>query len=392
MKKITLGVSVYPEQETLEEIDAYLKMASSYGFKKVFTSVFSVPGDKEEVISYFKDFTSIAHKYGMKVSGDCNTDLFKKLGVSENDLSVINEMGMDSVRMDVCYMDDRDVTLINNTYGVGVEMSAGFIQPIDQAIAHGANQENLSVCHNFYPQKYTGADIESTKEINDHWKEKGVRTTIFITSKLPEAHGPWPVHDGLVTIEEHRFMSVADQVRHCIAMDNIDEILFANAFASEQEFQEVDSVMKEVYVTVPVNEKYGSMIAQFLPHGNLKRLPLSVSIEPDVSAIEKDILYYPTHAVAEYIHFMIRSRWTRIIYHGIAIPYRPCNKKVFHKGDVLIVNDNLEYYRGEIQICMKDMENDGQRNYIGHICEDALCVLDEVKKNDVFCFVKEEKK
>ena len=42
MEKVMLGVSLYPEQETLEEIDVYLKIASSYGFKKVFTSMFYV--------------------------------------------------------------------------------------------------------------------------------------------------------------------------------------------------------------------------------------------------------------------------------------------------------------------------------------------------------------
>ena len=61
MKKVMLGVSLYPEQETLEEIDAYLKKASTYGFKKVFTSMFSVPGTKEEIIAYFKDFIKIVH-------------------------------------------------------------------------------------------------------------------------------------------------------------------------------------------------------------------------------------------------------------------------------------------------------------------------------------------
>ena len=39
MKKVMLGVSLYPEQEVLEEIDAYLKMASSYGFKTVFLTM-----------------------------------------------------------------------------------------------------------------------------------------------------------------------------------------------------------------------------------------------------------------------------------------------------------------------------------------------------------------
>lgn len=390
MKKITLGVSVYPEQETLEEIDAYLKLASSYGFTKVFTSVFSVPGTKEEVISYFKNFTAIAHKYGMKVCGDCNTDLFAKLGITETDLSVVNEMGIDIVRMDVCYMDERDVTLINNNYSVGVEMSAGFIEPIDKALAGGANPDNIAVCHNFYPQKYTGADIPSIKKINEHWKEKGVRCAIFITSKKPDAHGPWPVHDGLVTIEEHRFMSVGDQVRHCIAMDDVDEILFANAFATEDEFKEVAEVMNQVYVDITVNHDYGEMIAQFLPHGELKRLPLEINLEEGLSDTERQILYYPTHSVSEYIHFMIRSRWTRITCHGIPVPYRKSEQKYFHRGDVLIVNDNLEYYRGEIQICMKDMENDGQRNLVGRIDQNALYILDEMKQGDTFCFLKKE--
>ena len=76
---VRLGVSVYPEQETLKDIDTYLATASKYGFTKVFTSMFSVEGTKEEIISYFKNFTKIAHKYNMEVSGDCNGDFFKKM-------------------------------------------------------------------------------------------------------------------------------------------------------------------------------------------------------------------------------------------------------------------------------------------------------------------------
>ena len=62
---ITLGVSVYPEQESLQQIDEYLKLASSHGFTKVFTSMFSVPGTTEEVADYFRKLTGIAHQYGM---------------------------------------------------------------------------------------------------------------------------------------------------------------------------------------------------------------------------------------------------------------------------------------------------------------------------------------
>ena len=116
VKKPILGVSLYPEQESMEEIENYLTMASRYGFTKIFTSMFSVPGTKEEVFDYFKNFCDLAHKHGMKVSGDCNTAFFKKMGASESDISIFKEMGIDIIRMDLPYFDQRDVTLINNPY------------------------------------------------------------------------------------------------------------------------------------------------------------------------------------------------------------------------------------------------------------------------------------
>ena len=91
-RKVTLGVSVYPEQETIEQIDSYLALASKYGFTKVFTSLFSVDGTKEEVFNYFKGFCDIAHKYGMIVSGDANTEFFKNMDASENDIHIFNSL------------------------------------------------------------------------------------------------------------------------------------------------------------------------------------------------------------------------------------------------------------------------------------------------------------
>ena len=47
---IQLGVSLYPEQETPEEIENYLTLAQKYGFTKVFTSLFSVEGRRNHPI------------------------------------------------------------------------------------------------------------------------------------------------------------------------------------------------------------------------------------------------------------------------------------------------------------------------------------------------------
>lgn len=60
---------------------------------------------------------------------------------------------------------------------------------------------------------------------------------------------------------------------------------------------------------------------------------------------------------------------------------------MFEKGDVLIVNDNCKQYAGEVQICMKPMKNDGQRNLVGHIDPDEMMILDEIGAMDIFGFV-----
>lgn len=59
-----LGLSVYPEQESKEQIEAYLKMGAKYGFDYLFTSIFSVDETKEEIIQYFQGLTKIAHDLG----------------------------------------------------------------------------------------------------------------------------------------------------------------------------------------------------------------------------------------------------------------------------------------------------------------------------------------
>lgn len=85
---------------------------------------------------------------------------------------------------------------------------------------------------------------------------------------------------------------------------------------------------------------------------------------------------------------MIRSRWTRMFYKKNSIPERRINEEYYHRGDVVIVNDNLAHYRGEVQIVLKDMKVDGQRNRIGHIPVTDHILLEEIKAGRSFCFLK----
>ena len=105
--------------------------------------------------------------------------------------------------------------------------------------------------------------------------------------------------------------------------------------------------------------------------------------------LEKEILFnYPSHSdLGDCMNYMLRLRRTRMIYKGKEIPCRPCDKAYYTRGDVVIVNDNLVHYRGEIQIVLKEMKADGQRNLLGHIDENEIFILEHIKAKDVFTFV-----
>ena len=71
-----------------------------------------------------------------------------------------------------------------------------------------------------------------------------------------------------------------------------------------------------------------------------------------------------------------------------SIPHHDCGKKAFTRGDVLVVNDNLKHYRGELEVCLTEIPNDGERNLIATIKEEDLGLLDYIKPGQHFKFIK----
>lgn len=52
-----LGISIYPEKSSSEEIKAYIDQMSKLGFSRIFSCLLSVNKSKEEIIQDFKDIT-----------------------------------------------------------------------------------------------------------------------------------------------------------------------------------------------------------------------------------------------------------------------------------------------------------------------------------------------
>ena len=135
--------------------------------------------------------------------------------------------------------------------------------------------------------------------------------------------------------------------------------------------------------------QFPEMFASLIPHGDLMRIPFKIHLEPGLTDVERTLVFdYPTHNdMGDCLNYVLRSRFTRMIAKGKTIEVRPCDKKVFTRGDVVIVNDNCRYYAGEVQIVLKDMVNDGQRNYVGSIDPSEVVVLNHMGARDTFTFV-----
>lgn len=387
---LELGVSLYPEQETKEEIESYLKLASQNGFTKVFTSLFSIDGTNEEIFNFFKELTDIAHKYQMEIYGDCNAAFITRMGATAKDLSIFKKMGIDTLRLDGTFGDQRDIELINNDLGTKVQLNASEMKYVEDILKEGADSQKITGSYNFYPLRNTGADDQSVLTVNHFFAQRNMKTQIFISSNRHGAHGPWPVSDGLPTIERDRDLPVNLQIRHMIAL-GVDEVIFGNAFATAEEFDEIKNIMKYIYVTTADKENYFAGHERLVPLGKITRLPLTIQLEDNLLDTEKDIIFnYDKHNVGEYNHLMIRSRWPRFVYKEKSVKPRKSDKEFFKRGDVVIINDNIQHYKGELHIVKEDIKNDGSQNLVGCIAKNELFLLDFLSPGKCFTFIIEE--
>lgn len=386
---IRLGISLYPEQESMEEIEQYLALASKYGFTQLFTSLFSVPGKPKEVITYFENLCTVANKYHFNVAIDVHTATLEAYGASYDNLKVFKDIGIDTVRMDLSFGDHRDITLVENEFGLKIQFNAFMADLLEENMRKVKDKSKVIMCYNFYPQRYTGTSVSQMKQVNQVWRHAQIRLAAFITSLSKEAHGPWPVKDGLPTLEKHRDLSVGKQIRELIAL-GIEDIYFGNAFAKESELKEASDVIQAMSEEkIMVDEKSLAAFKEVLPNlGNRKIMLELTSVAHDLTDIEKVIVYgFDKHVdLGDSNEFMLRSRVTRTYYGKKGIPFRKYDKDFFDAGDVVVVNDNLKHYAGELQIVRSEMKNDGQRNYVGKLSEFDQQLSTLIEPGDYFFF------
>lgn len=332
-----------------------MRLAGTYGFKRVFTCLLSVQESREEIISNFTEFCQAAHESGLTVSVDTNPEVFKKLDASPLDVSVFAQMGVDIIRLDGHFGEFEDIEITKNPYNIMIEYNASCTMGLDLMIESGANRSNMCICSNFYPQRNTGMGLKRFQELNSRYQPLGLNNAAFVTSQEKNTHGPWEVYDGLPTLEIHRDLPIDLQVRHLNALGFCNDFMIGNAFASEAELKSMSEV-------------------------NLNKISMKINPAENISKIEKEILTCPYHSSRDDCNErVVRSSLPRVIYKKESIVPRKNDRDVFKKGDVIIVNDNLKHYAGELMIVLTEIKASEEYNYAGHIPEGEQLILDCIK-------------
>ena len=355
-----LGISVYPGRATMDYIKDYISKAFNYGFTRLFTCFMSVDNDGGKIKESFGDIVRYAASLGMEVIADVNPSVFSALNINFRDLEFFHKLGLSGIRLDTGFGGLEESIMTFNPYGLKIEinMSNG-TGHLDSILSHRPNTENLIGCHNFYPHRYTGLSREHFINCSRHFKEKGIRTAAFISSRLA-GFGPWPVSEGLCTLEKHRELPVETQAKDLFNTGLIDDVIIANAFASENELKTLGSLDREL-------------------------LTLSVNLKEGISAVERKIVLEELHfSRGDISEYMIRSTDSRIKYREHSFP--PFNTIPIKRGDILIDNSLYGRYAGELQVALKDMNNSGRTNVVGSISEEEVYLLDYIRPWQKFKF------
>ncbi|MCR8849786.1 MupG family TIM beta-alpha barrel fold protein [Rossellomorea sp. SC111] len=355
-----LGVSIYPNHSTTEKDKEYLALAASFGFTRVFTCLLSVDGDKEGIIANFKETIKFARGKNMEVIADISPRIFKELDISYDDLSFFADLGAHGIRLDLGYTGHEESMMSYNPYDLKIELNmSNATKYIDNIMTYQPNKDQLLGCHNFYPHRYSGLSYPFFIECSQKFKDLGMRTAAFVSS-ADATFGPWPVTEGLPTLEMHRSLPIDVQAKHLFATGLIDDVIISNAYASEREMQ----ILSEL---------------------NTSKLTFTVETHETTTDLEKTIIFEEPHFYrGDVSDYMIRSTQSRVKYRGRE--FAPHNNVDIKRGDIIIENDLYAQYAGELQIALKDMENSGKTNVVGRIREEEVFLLDYLKPWGKFAF------
>lgn len=366
MKKSAIGLSVYPDFQSYDQIQKQLMIASELGYTHVFTSMqlnnLGFDHSESSVEDYRKLFT-LCRKLNIITHVDINLEVFQDLGCSLDNLKPLKNIGVDVLRLDGGFGIDETVQLTLNKEGIVIEdnpiRSKELFKKIRAVIERG-NASAYRMCHNFFPRNETGLDFDETQKLTEEILECGIPCGIFITSQS----SPNDLNrsgQGVCTIEEHRYQMCELAYSELRNTQVYDMILFGDSYPSLRDLKAVSDIASKDYCE------------------------LEVWLDADLEADQRKLLLETIHHNRQDTpQKVIRSTQTR---KKLPIPVR----RVLARPKMTITLDNVlsNRYEGELQITLEDLGVNPVANVAGMVMPTCKRLLQQVKYNQVSFKLKE---
>lgn len=359
-----LGISVYPSDENIEVVLAYIERAARYGFSRIFTCFISAGKTGDDLKQLFSKVLDKANDHQMQVVADVSPEVFEALGLSQDDLQFFKNMGLWGIRLDLGFSGMEEAFMTFHEAGLYVELNmSNGTKYVDNIVSYQANTSRLIGCHNFYPHRFTGLSRAHFLDCSRQFKALGLRTAAFVSSSEAD-HGPWPVNEGFCTLESHRFMPIQTAAKDLWQTGLIDDVIIGNAFASDAELEALGSLNRDL-------------------------LELEIEVMADLDDIERKILLEEPHFNrGDVSDYMIRSTQSRVKYKGHT--FLPKHTEEIQPGDVLIESSLYARYAGELQIAKLAMPNSGKTSIVARICPHERFLIEQIKPWQRFKFVEKK--
>ena len=345
---ILKGLSIYSglKDYTIDENLKYIKLAKEIGIDFFFTSCHI----DEAVLN--EDFFKI-----LKYCKEINMQLV--VDVNKNAYELIKEYKDFIVfRLEYGFSIDEIVWMSHNYDLIELNASCMTKEYLNKLKAHNANMSHIRVSYNFYPKRYTGFDIYKVKELNELYKDYGLKILAYLPSNSNKRP---PLYDGLPSVERHRYLDLNISCYELIAV-GCDGVCIGDAYASKEDIDTLVNISSEYYV-IPI-EVFDNLNNELDVLKDVHRLRIDESPYMKRSSTKRGVKVEPNNTINPILPYMIT-----------------------------IDNALYQRYVGEVGIATKEMENKGFVNVVGNVLNDAKTLVDLIKPSSkiIFKIVNKEK-
>ncbi|MCA1055667.1 MupG family TIM beta-alpha barrel fold protein [Rossellomorea aquimaris] len=355
-----LGISIYLKEENREKNAEWVRKASTYGFRSIFTSLHIPEDDPGTYKELLQELGSLARTYSMELMADVSPTSLGHLGLDWDSLPELLDWGLAGIRVDYGFSSDQIVAL---SYSMKTAINASTVSEteLDSLIEKGLNVNNVEAWHNFYPRPETGLGLDFLIERNKMLKSKGLTTMAFVPGD--DALRP-PIFEGLPTLEQHRHASPSLAAAQLKYAGFTDKIVIGDISAK-------GDTMKEL-----------SMITEGV-------IPLTVELVTDHDYSKLlDTVHTNRMDPARDVIRSVESR----SYAEAGTPIPPCNQVQRSVGVVTVDNELYGRYSGELQIVKNDLPKDDKVNVIAEVATEDLPLIQEIKAGGKFKLLVREKR